>query len=369
MSHGRRVLVIAGLGSSWVDGEKRNGRDGKIKCHVWPIADAADHVDFVSPGPNPSREDGITYWRVSSSNKYLTLLKVLWTALVLSRRNDYDLIASFSLLPYGLFALVVGLWSRTPSHLGIIGGDLDVHSTARYGLITRWLFRRFDIVTVAGKEFQRRVASYGVPRERIFTVLHPVDKEYAGESAAKNPKYDILWLTRVSEVKDPLMFVDILSELRDRSVGFSAALVGSGSMDEQVMDAIEEEGLEDVVDVPGWTDSPEEYYRNAKVYVMTSRREMLPLTLVEAMLVGTPPVVPSLGGIPDIVNDGENGIVVGSRDVEEYADALENLLTNEQFRRKLASNAPEVESELSYEAVADSWREIFGRVAKSSRSK
>lgn len=350
------VLVIAGLGR-WVDGV---AKVGKIETHVQPIALAADGVDFVCTGPTADSTEGITYHQIEPSRwKLLTLLRQLLVGLRLAIRNDYDVIVSFSLVPYGIFALVSGVVSRTPTHLGIIGSDLDVHAKGRYAPIVQWLFRRFNVVTVAGEEFRGRLADCGVDRSRIHTVLHPVRSDYASVSPEEDPSYDLLWLTRVSSVKSPLLFVDIIAELVNRGNDVTAAIVGSGPLLEEVRDAIERRDLKDRVDVPGWSESPEEFYRDARIYVLTSNREMLPLTVVEAMLVGTPPVVPPLGGIPDIVEDGENGVLVESREIDDYVDAIEWLLAHEQLRHELAAEAPEIEAELSYDAVADTWERIF----------
>jgi len=350
------VLVIAGLGI-WVDGAPKTG---KIETHIYPIAEAADEVSFVCTGPTADRTDGITYHQVSPSRwKPLTLLRQFLVALRLAVGGDYDLVVSFALVPYGIFALLTGALSRTPAHLGIIGSDLDVHAQARYGPAVAWLFRRFDVVSVAGDDFRERLADLGVPRERIFTVLHPVNSEFSAESRRPDPEYDVLWLTRMSEEKAPLLFVDALAELRDRGVTYTAALVGSGPLEDEVTAAVERAGLDERVDVPGWADHPVEYYRDARTYVLTSEREMLPLTLVESMLVGVPPVAPAVGAIPEIVEDGQNGLLVADRSPTAYADALESLLTEEATYGRIASNTTAVESDLSYDAVAESWESIL----------
>jgi glycosyltransferase involved in cell wall biosynthesis len=360
-----RVLVVAGLGV-WVDG---TSKIGKIETHVYPLADAADHVTFVCTGPTAARDRGITYHQISPSRwKLLTLARQFLATLRLARAGDYDLIASFALLPYGLFALLAGALSRTPTHLGIIGGDLDVHAGAWYGTAVAWAFRRFDAVTVAGADYRDRLAALGVPRERIFTVLHPVGETFATRWPHPDPDYDVLWLTRMSTEKDPLLAVDALAILDDRGVDVSAALVGSGPLEDEVREAVAAAGLQDRVDVPGWTDEPVRYYRNARTYLLTSEREMLPLTVVEAMLVGVPPVVPPLGAIPDVVVDEENGLLVAERTPGAFADALERLVTDDALCERLAANAPAVESTVSMEAVADSWAEILASVTPPDRA-
>jgi glycosyltransferase involved in cell wall biosynthesis len=359
MTTNTSVLVVAGLGI-WVDGTPKTG---KIETHVSPIADAADHVSFVCTGPTADRSDDITYHQIRPSRwKPLTLVRQLLLALRLALARDYDLVVSFALVPYGMFALIVGGLTRLPVHLGIIGSDLDVHARAWYGPIVAWLFRRFDVVSVAGVEYRDRLRRLGVPRERIFTVLHPVNSDFSDASRRADPEYDVLWLTRMSDEKAPLLFVDALVALRDRGVEYSAALVGSGPLEAEVRTAVERAGLADRVDVPGWAEEPVEYYRSARVYVLTSEREMLPLTLVESMLVGVPPVAPAVGAIPDVVKDGENGVLVADQSSETYADAIETLLTDDDTYETLASNTSAVESKLSYDAVAESWSEIFAYV-------
>jgi glycosyltransferase involved in cell wall biosynthesis len=335
----------------------------KIETHIQPIANAGAEIDYISSGKNSDQTTGITYYNLKKSRiRLFTLFKLFIVSLKFAYKNDYDLVVSYSLLPYGVFALIIKHLTRTPAHLGIIGGDMDVHANAQYSPVIIWLFRRFDVVSVAGTEYEERLQEMGVHKERIYSVFHPVRNEYAKVSVVEEPKYDILWLTRMSTEKDPLLFVEILAELRTRSMTFSAAIVGSGPMEDEVDRALTEYGLNDLVETPGWTDNPVEYYRNARIYVLTSTREMLPLTVVEAMFVGLPPVVPSIGAIPDVVENGNNGIIVDERSVAEYADALEMLLTDEEKRTELGKQAQEIESQLSYEAVANTWSEIFQNI-------
>ena len=359
MTDGKSILVIAKFGTV-VSGE---ARVSKIETHIQPIADATDRVDYVSAGPVSEQTTGINYYSFDESNfKLFTLFKQFLIAMRLAVRNDYDLIVSFSLPPYGIFALLLKYLTRTPAHLGIIGADLDVHANAKYGPIIVWLFNRFDVISVAGQEYEERLIEFGIPSDRIYTVLHPVSSEFSQASVGENPSFDLLWLTRMSSEKDPLLFIEILDELRDRSVDYSAAMVGSGPMESEVKEAIRERGLQNYVATPGWTDIPVEYYRDARIYVLTSSREMLPLTLVEAMFVGLPPVVPPKGAIPDVVKDGKNGIIVHSRDVETYADKIESLLIQEELQTELGTNAKNIVSVISDESVSDTWKEIFSSV-------
>ena len=360
MSEARTVLVVAGFGS-WVEGTPRVG---KIETHIHPLATGADRVDFVCSGPRTDRTDDLRFYQVTPSRwRPLTILRQALLTVWLSLVGDYDLVASYSLIPYGIAALAAGTVSRTPVHLGIIGGDLDVHARRSYGPVVRWLFRRFDALSVAGERHRDELVDYGVDPSRLYVVLHPVSDHFAEVPAAPDPEYDLLWLTRMAPEKDPLLFVDTLDELRDRSLTGTAAIVGTGALEETVRQTVRERGLADAVDVPGWSADPVDYYRNAKVYVMTSEREMLPLTLVESMQAGVPPVVPPVGAIPEVVEDGRNGVLVDSRDPEAFADAIEPLLGDEARRREMGARAREIRTRTSEAAVARTWERILADVA------
>lgn len=355
-----RVLVVAGFGA-WVDGVPKTG---KIVTHLHPLARAAREVHYVCSGPTAEGPENLSYLTVERSRwKPLTLARQFLTLLRVARSGEYDLIASFTLLPYGVFALAAGRLSRTPVHLGVIGGDLDVHAMAWYGVVIRWCFRRFDAVSVAGESYRRRLVQCGVAPASVFTVIHPVNRSFADRSRLHDPAYDVLWLTRLSPEKAPLRFVDAIAELRDRGLDVTAALVGDGPQAADVRAAVRREGLSDRMDLPGWAEDPLEYYQDARVYVLTSDREMLPLTLVEAMAVGLPSVAPSIGAIPDVIDHRENGLLVEAQTPTAYADAIQALLTDEALYSKLGENAPAVESRLSERAAVEDWRTILRAVA------
>jgi glycosyltransferase involved in cell wall biosynthesis len=85
-------------------------------------------------------------------------------------------------------------------------------------------------------------------------------------------------------------------------------------------------------------------FRAVDAALLTSAWENLPHTLLEALAVGTPVVATAVGGIPEIVVDGENGLLVPPRDVDAIAAAIERIARDDELRRSLAAGAqPSVE--------------------------
>lgn len=359
MDNKTRVLVVAGF-SIWVDGEPRTG---KIDSHVQPIADVADEVHFVNIGPKSSKTEGITYHQVKPTRwKIITILKQLCVSFWLSFRKDFDLIVSFSLIPRGISGLLMKLCTRTPVHLAIVGADLDIHARAWYGFFIQWCFRRFDTISVKGSNYERQLLEYDVPQKRIFSLFNPPPIDFQSVEPSQSPKYDILWLTRMAPEKNPFLFLEILSELCDRDVSFTAAMVGGGPLEKEIEAAITRQNLEGIVHLPGWSDNPIEFYENSNIYILTSDRDMLPVSLLEAMYCETAPVCPAIGAIPDIIEHNENGFLVDEQNPKQYANYIEQLLKDKAELREAKQSAFNIRSDISREEMAKTWTEIIAFV-------
>ena len=356
---GPSILCVAGFG------RRRNGQSqwGKIETHFTPMAIAASHVTYIAPATFDEYPDHLDIRPVASHrSRIVTQLYQLLAVIRLSRTNDYDAIVAFSLIPYGVIGLFGKAASGTPVHLGIIGMDLDVHANAWYGPVIRWCFRRFDSLSVAGTDFANRLQQYGIAPDRLFTVSHSVDSRFAEAEPHQSPQTDLVWVGRMSEEKDPIRFVRIVDILRKRGIECQAVMVGDGPLFDDVREAISKRNLSDAIRLEGWSDDPLPSYRDARVLVSTSSREMLPLTVVEAMCVGLPAIVPPLGGLPDIIDSGHNGILVPDRDPETYASVISGLLADESRRQKLGTAARQLAETHAHEEVATAWRSVFDSI-------
>lgn len=335
----------------------------KIARHYGPLAAVAAETTMVCMHGS-DQVDGIDFLEVPAGGHRLIGIPLMFVfGLVEAVRGDYDVVVAISLVPYGCFALVIGRLRSLPVHLGIIGADIDRHAVAWYGAIPRALFRRFDSISVPGSTHVRRLVRAGVDPDRVFVLTNPIDVarfQPRGQGTAR--PIDLLWIGRFSEEKDPLRFVDILNELASRGLDVDAAMVGAGPLDDAVRRALARTGLAERVVVTGWLDDPIEFYRRSRVFVLTSRREGLPLTLVEAMAMGVVPVVPAVGSVTDAARDGHNAVVVPDRRPTTYADAIAPLCADEAARRRLAENAEGVRQEYSLASARSDWRRILSAV-------
>lgn len=364
------VPSTSGLGTSrWIGGTAPEmttavlavygpSNTGKIERHVMPLAATTETTLVCIEGAEPF--DGLTYRTVPSLGvRPVGLALMLVVALDEVLRHEYDAVVSFSLLPHGCVALAVGRLAGLPVHLGILGIDLDVHARAPYGGPVRFLLRRFDAVSVPGSHHRRQLEALGIPFERTAVLANAIDAGRFTPTEDRGKPYDFLWVGRFGEEKNPLLFVRALAVLHSRGLEFSAVMLGDGPLEPQVEHALRDHGIAGFVDRPGWVDEPLAYYRQSNVFVLTSRRDALPLTLLEAMATGVAAVVPQVGNVLDVAVDGQNAIVVDRPDPEKLAAALDRLHQDEALRERLVSNAVEVRDRYSFDAATEDWEAIL----------
>lgn len=118
-------------------------------------------------------------------------------------------------------------------------------------------------------------------------------------------------------------------------------------------------GLGDAVELLGFVEHPEEVVARSRVYVQAARErtEILPLAILEAMAVGVPVVATDVGGVSDIVRDGDTGLLVAPEDADALGDAITRVLTDHALAEHLRRAAFELVG--SREFTADGLADAF----------
>lgn len=335
---------------------------GKIRRHVEPLtADSAVTMVCID---SDDEIDEIDYRRAPTLGvRPLGLIGMFVLALWTAFETEFDGVASFSLLPHGMVALCVGRIYGLPVHLGIIGMDLDVHARSVYGPIIKALIRRFDVVSVPGEPHREQLHRLGLPPDRTAVLTHPIDSDrYQPPDDETIREIDYLWVGRFEFEKNPKRYVEALDRHRDDGHEFTARMVGDGPLKPEIEAQLRERGLADDVELTGWVEDPVDHYRDARVFVLTSKREALPFTLIEAMATGLACIVPPIGDIPEIVDDERNALVYDHAELEDLVAAFNQLQENPQLRARLGAEATSITSECSYAAAREDWVDILRRM-------
>jgi len=144
------------------------------------------------------------------------------------------------------------------------------------------------------------------------------------------------FIGRITQVKRPDRFLEVVSELKHRGVDLDFFIVGDGELLDYCRVRIAKDDLP--VTVLGWQIDIEKVLSAADLVVLTSDNEGTPLSLIQAGMARLPVVTTSVGSIPEVVLHGITGIIT-SFDVDKIADALEMLLRDKNLRTQLGTAA------------------------------
>jgi glycosyltransferase involved in cell wall biosynthesis len=174
------------------------------------------------------------------------------------------------------------------------------------------------------------------------------------------------FIGRVTQIKRPDRFLDVVSELKAREIELDFFIAGDGELLEMCRERIKKEGLP--VTILGWQSDIERVLSAADIVVLTSDNEGTPLSLIQAGMAGLPVVTTNVGSVPEVVLEGLTGIVTGL-DVQELAVALEKLVNDKVLRSKLGAAAQEFTlSNFGVKRLVHDHEELYKKLL-SSRAK
>jgi glycosyltransferase involved in cell wall biosynthesis len=199
-------------------------------------------------------------------------------------------------------------------------------------------------------------------------ISNPVRMEpNGGRPAPSSTSLRLLFVGRYGEAKGAPDLVGALAQARSSGVDATLRFVGSelrAGDEASLRSDVEQWGLGEVVEFAGVLSSERlrDCYIETDVICLPSRREGLPMALLEGMAFGLPVLATPVGGIPYLVADGETGMLVEPGDVDGLARAIETLAASPEDRRKMGAAArARVRETADGRLVAGQWRALYRR--------
>ena len=206
-------------------------------------------------------------------------------------------------------------------------------------------------------------------REQVHVIAPGMDLEgfrARAQVPGQGPAWDadephFLWTGRFVPVKDPLLLVDAVGRSTER---YRLTLLGRGPLWEPVRAAIRTAGLEDRIECPGSVADVAPWVAAADAVVLSSRSEGMPLSIIEALALGTPVVVPTVGGLPDLVAHEQTGLWVPPGSAQALAAALDRLAADAALRRRLGrAGCAQADERFSAARLASETAALYEQVA------
>lgn len=367
--HGGRVALTGMFVSdAWVNAHVRPLALNPHVERIWIVTDrpmlALPKTEYVcAPG-----------WlrRVVGS----VLARAIW-CLMTTLRARPNIVGGFHLTLNGMVALVCARLVRARGLYYCVGGWNEIWGGgarsenrlfARLGAdspgLERQLFafaRRADLTLTMGTKARDYLRANGV-RGPIEVVAGGIDRaQYALGPPFAERDFDVIFVGRLVPIKRADVLLAALARARRDRLTLRAVIVGDGPLRGELEQAARELGVSDCLEFAGQRSDVAEWLRRARVFVLCSDSEGLPLSAMEAMMSGLPAVVSDVGDLRDLVQDGVNGWLVPRRDPSAFAARILNALRSEEQWTRLSQAARQAGLRYSTEAMVARWDPILLR--------
>jgi glycosyltransferase involved in cell wall biosynthesis len=282
--------------------------------------------------------------------------------------------------------------------LHAVGYKANVHGVIAAGMARRfptvatvhgWLFRpdlkerfykwidlralrRMDRVVALSCFYENLLARSGVPRKHLSRIPSglPLAFRPSGEAVSASARSLLTFgmLGRLSWEKNHMLCLEAARQLLVRQNGKARFLLaGEGPEQNQIVRAMAEMGLSAHIELRGFMDR-RDFFSAIDALVICSRIENLPYSALEAMAWGKPVIATRVGGLPDLVADGENGLLVPANDAGALAQAMERFVRNpELVAQQGRVGRARLEAEFTLERCVQDHVRLYDTLSRAGR--
>jgi sugar transferase (PEP-CTERM/EpsH1 system associated) len=296
------------------------------------------------------------------------------------RDSGAQMVHAHQYTPYAYITAARLLGGRPPVLFTEHGRFYPDLSSAKRRLFNRLLTCRHDrFVAVGGAVKQALIEKEGLPAERIEVVYNGAASEPASPSAewraevrrefgAAGDEFVVLQVARLDPIKDHTTALKSLAAAVSRNPRIRLVLVGDGPERPTIERQIVDLGLQRSVTMLGQRGDVPVLLAAADAFLLTSVSEGLPVTIIEAMAAGLPVVSTGVGGVPEIIDDGDTGLLAPAGDVDALAQAMLRISQDANLRESLAARGRErAASRFSEERMIERYHSLYAELTQGQR--
>lgn len=242
---------------------------------------------------------------------------------------------------------------RLFSKSGIFAAVFSVLEKANFSLSDRIIVESVSVVVFLGLDkYRQKLAVSGV---YIDTNFFQIKKEL------KERKTLIGYIGRLGEEKGVMNFVKAMPLILEKSNNIEFLIGGGGTLESKIRDELKKNNLSRNVKQTGWISHNElvDYFNELKLFILPSYSEGLPHTVLKVMACGTPVLATPVGGIPDIIKDGETGFIMEDNSPECIAKNVIRALEHPNLDEIVKNARKLIEKKYAYEVVVENYRNLL----------
>lgn len=236
---------------------------------------------------------------------------------------------------------------------------------------TRWKYGRASIIVAISRAVAQVLERSGIATECIRVVpdgvdinrvVAPAPREVLASLGVPASVPVVVQVAQLVGHKDPVNFVRAMARVRELVPSVHGLLVGDGPLRGEVEQEVHALGLASVVHVAGYRQDADALLAAADVACLSSREEGMGSVLLDALAFGLPIAATRAGGIPEVIADGECGVLADTRDPVALGGAIARLLTDGALNARVRANGRARAAEFSVERMADRTLRVYDEV-------
>ena len=228
--------------------------------------------------------------------------------------------------------------------------------------INGFLFRRYGVTPVALSDIVKEsiLKEYRLTPEQVPVIFNgvPIRNCKPRTNYEVKSTINILHIGRFMEAKNHLELVKACVQLHEKYPQVVLHLLGDGPMRSGVEALISEKNADKYIILHGVSPTPLQHLSEADIFVLPSLYEGMPMTIIEAMGTALPIVASAVGGIPDMITDGVNGLLCTPTS-ESIFQKLSELIEDEELRRNIGQKALKSSERFSSVRMAEAYEQLY----------
>lgn len=335
-------------------------------CFIGPMA-GPESQSIPTPGEflaEHFRTAGYTVVAASAcKNRFARLLDICRTIILRHRKIDILILSVYVGQSFVVedIASALAQFFRIPIIMSLHNGLTPTFVSLFPGWSQR-VFSRAKVLVAPSTFLPRALRPFGW---QVQVIPNPLDLALYLFRLRQGVSPRLLWMRSFYPYYNPQMALRVLARLDSHFPDLSLVMAGKDKgLQSELVQTAATMGLSSRVHFPGFLSTPEKLqaFEQADIFISTNSVDNAPVSILEAWAMGLPVVSTNIGGIADLVKDGETGLLVPDDDDAAMAQAIQSLVENPALAEKLSRQGREQVKGFSWQIVQPQWETIFREV-------
>lgn len=292
-----------------------------------------------------------------------------------SKLKDFDILVfhEFGVTKYGLLIPLISLFKKQKM-IYVCHVDHRIFLNSKFIRLLSTLFFKFysDFFTriIVASNFMKNtlINQFKVKKDKIVKISNLIEIEESNRrkkiKLKGNPS--LLFVGHLSHIKGVDLLIKAISLIANATIHLH--IIGKGDKEQEFKKLSKDLNIENKITFWGSVSHSKTFYfyKNADICVVPSRYDNFPNVILEAMVCSCPVITSSVGGTPEIIKDGENGLLI-SLDPKEIAKKIELLEKDKELIKKIKNNGLKSLANYDSSIISKKYRDLYEKICQNGK--